>query len=909
MHTAPVQPGTSTRADQLKSLQVQLARNGVKKKQAVALEDYDLAKKLKGAEQDLQASIAALVKEIAEHADDVPEKQEAPPTPRERVLAALESGYMSFVILALVLMTVAADLSQTATELIMWAFFLECSTRMWAMGVKLYFLDIFCALDVALVVIDVACWAAASATKFSGARLLRLVRIMKFFKFIRLLKGMRCVRAFYRNFLASKGPAACNKPGVFALWLDAMDADHDGFYDLKELSKSFKDAHIVVSQEHLSRMFDEIYDKNAGLRQMFDDSIDTLLDDEDKKITTTELEEYIRTIHPMAHDERILAVAYSFTRSFECWAVFGGFIANIIKVFGNPWIGPLQSWNAFGWRPDYVVEQFLQRSLGVVADVGFLSLFYSTATHTFDSMEMAEKTLVGMFEERERQAADMVDDSDNDDDNGGMADADMMNIDGLREMLQKKKIHISDHALLQLFKKIDTSTDMLVSHREILAYVEEYRPATRQERALSVAGEFFSIVGVCLMAALVGGCILFGNDFLWSKLAPETKDELGHSAIWLDILGGIGWILLQYSAETNQFEACQNARHTLLCAVQEEANWNESGHQKLDAEQKHDGDGISGLFYANQGTSAAEWVRSILGGDQLLPQEQYEPWCQRIEAHKEASHIKYFSALLELDGPMVATLTEMPVSVICRLQKALTNEHEGPWRTRTLDVQTLQSMLAKNHILIPTFPMESLFNEVDADGTGRISKHEFDDWMNSYRPLKHHEKRALVIDGMLHSSGFWNLAGGLLGTFALGVPIWAAASSPFSGDVGVQISRTLGFFAGLENMMQVWRSQAHTCDAYEHSRLELKSSVGTIQDLLELDVVHADRKAAREKRRAAKKAAREKNEGLATEQYIGAYIERRTSATGPSDTPASSAIVVEIEQLLGSGQEIAISDL
>jgi hypothetical protein len=110
-------------------------------------------------------------------------------------------------------------------------------------------------------------------------------------------------------------------------------------------------------------------------------------------------------------------------------------------------------------------------------------------------------------------------------------------------------------------------------------------------------------------------------------------------------------------------------------------------------------------------------------------------------------------------------------------------------------------------------------------------------------------------------------------------------------------------------MMQVWRSQAHTCDAYEHSRLELKSSVGTIQDLLELDVVHADRKAAREKRRAAKKAAREKNEGLATELYIGAYIGRRNSATGPSDAPASSAIVVEIEQLLGSGQAIAISDL
>ena len=316
--------------EDLKLLTTQLMQLESRKKRVVAEERYHLAKELKEEVETLKAAIKSKTQAIEDYSKEHSGDAESASL-QERALAVMESGVMSVLILALVMVTVSTNgkLTQEGDTIMLLVFSLEAAVRMWAMGITMYISDLFCALDVSLVLVDWACMIAASTANVSAGRLLRLVRLMKFLKLVRLVKGLRCVRWVYRRFILTKAPPAQCRAGVFALWLDSLDANHDGVYDFNELRDSLKSASISVAPGHLSAIFDEIYEKNAGLRQTFDDSIPTLLDEDEKSVSTSELEEWIRMVHPMSHDGRLLTILQSCSKSFRCWAIFGNLVAKV----------------------------------------------------------------------------------------------------------------------------------------------------------------------------------------------------------------------------------------------------------------------------------------------------------------------------------------------------------------------------------------------------------------------------------------------------------------------------------------------------------------------------------------------------------------------------------------------------
>ena len=552
---ADLRPGFE---EDLKLLNTQLMQLESRKKRVVAEERYHLAKELKQEVENLKAAIKSKTQVIKDLiAGDVESA-----SLQERMLVVMESGVMSVLILGLVIVTVSTKLTREGDVIMLLVFSLEAAVRMWAMGVKRYISDSFCALDISLVIIDWACIIASSTAKVSGARLLRLVRLLKFLKFIRLVKGLRCVRWLYRRFIRTKEPAPC-RPGMFALWLDSMDANNDGVYDFDELRDSLRNASIIVAPQHLSAIFDEIYEKNAGLRQTFDDSIPTLLDEGDKSISTSELEEWIRMVHPMSHDGRLLTILESCSKSFRCWAIFGNLVAKIIMVLGLGYLGPLQTWDWQDWQDSYVVHQALFRSLNVIGCIGFNSLFYTTVESQFNAFEIAEKMLVGLFKNAQMQRTPDRRSSLAGLEDGGDVEFDgLVNIDGLRNMLLKSKVQLGDDALCRLFKKIDTSGDALISPREINAYVDSWHPASPRQRLLAISSALFTTTGACLMLMLMGAVGLFGNDFLWAPpvISSQTKTDIA-TACWFGIgCGVIGFMRLMYDDEAHEFETTQAAR-------------------------------------------------------------------------------------------------------------------------------------------------------------------------------------------------------------------------------------------------------------------------------------------------------------------------------------------------------------
>jgi hypothetical protein len=394
---------------------------------------------------------------------------------------------------------------------------------------------------------------------------------------------------------------------------------------------------------------------------------------------------------------------------------------------------------------------------------------------------------------------------------------------------------------------MDTSGDGLLSRREIANYVASWEPASRDRRVMRIAAGIFSTTGTCLMLMMLGVIALFGNDFLWAFIDEGTRTGIAIASVFGMACGSIGFMRLMYDATACEFEAHQNARHALIHSVQDEGDWATDGRQVLDEAAAHSGIGITSMFTAHLGVSASDWVKQVLGSDHLIAREQLLEWCTQIDQGPTLRHIKYFVAMLQRNVPMVAKLTGMPVGVIYRLQEALNTENESPWKSRPLDVQTLQALLSRNHIFIPTHPMELLFKEIDGDGTGKITKSEFTTWMDHYRPVTAAAQRALVLHEMFTSIGFYALVCPFVGLVVVTIALWNPTPA-LSVVVGREVFRTLAFIGALENMRQAWRAEALKCDAYEQAKLELKASVETAADDLERDRAAAEA--------AAKRAAR-----------------------------------------------------
>jgi Ca2+-binding EF-hand superfamily protein len=294
--------------------------------------------------------------------------------------------------------------------------------------------------------------------------------------------------------------------------MDSLDPNGDGSLNLKELQVAMKKAHLDVAPHYVARMFDDIYSLNGAVREILDDSINTNLDDCDKAITASELEQYVLKLHPSTHDERMGMITRAFFESPACWAIAGNLVSKCITSFGLEYMGPLQAWDCMAWNPEYIAPQATFRSLNVLGCVGFNSLFYMGCKSQFDAFESAEKAVVSTFKqaEKERDSENATIDLENPSGRrtsamiGMLEDGDEMNIDSVGDLLRKAKVHISESSLQHLFKKIDTSGDSLISVREIRTYAETWEPASLDKRLMAIAGGFFSLAGFCLFLMLIG---------------------------------------------------------------------------------------------------------------------------------------------------------------------------------------------------------------------------------------------------------------------------------------------------------------------------------------------------------------------------------------------------------------------
>ena len=80
---------------------------------------------------------------------------ESEPGYQARALAFLESVLASLLILVLVIVSVTLPIPPSGALVMLALFAIEVGVRAWAMGLSLYFMDPFCALDVTLVTVDI----------------------------------------------------------------------------------------------------------------------------------------------------------------------------------------------------------------------------------------------------------------------------------------------------------------------------------------------------------------------------------------------------------------------------------------------------------------------------------------------------------------------------------------------------------------------------------------------------------------------------------------------------------------------------------------------------------------------------------------------------------------------------------
>ena len=150
----------------------------------------------------------------------------------------------------------------------------------------------------------------------------------------------------------------------------------------------------------------------------------------------------------------------------------------------------------------------------------------------------------------------------------------------------------------------------------------------------------------------------------------------------------------------------------------------------------------------------------------------------------------------------------MPIGAIYRLQTAINNEHENPWRLRSLDFSTFQQLLNRNHVFIATEALETLFLEIEGCGnsSGRITKAKLDTWMDNYRPLSREQQRSAVLITMLHSKGFWSLILAQVGLIVVGIPL--CTDLAYSLEFGIEFDETASLAGCVENCRQAWRKSS-----------------------------------------------------------------------------------------------------
>jgi hypothetical protein len=370
------------------------------------------------------------------------------------MLSVLQSVIFSLVILTLVVVTVVVDLPSEGTDAVLGIFCAEAVIRCWAMGIRMYITDPMCIMDLIVTLLDLACTLASAGLQVSGGRLIRITRIFKLLKFLRMIRGFRCIRSCYRKMFVTKGPKHVPALGAMFQLLSKLDNNGDGRFHLDELQHALGTMQIVITSEFMRKLFNHIFNENQGVLAMIMDDIPTVLEEEDKTISLAEFEDYLHKKRASSSDERLSSIVRSCLRSWRWWAIFGNLVAKIIIIIGIKSLGSARVYDPAD--PDNRWVQAVHQSLNVIGCIGFNSLYYTSAAQRFDTFEHAEKTFVAVFKGVPEQGSLIGKSHGKRRDDGKQLDQ-VMNIDGVRALLENNRVFVSEAALAKLFHKIDTS--------------------------------------------------------------------------------------------------------------------------------------------------------------------------------------------------------------------------------------------------------------------------------------------------------------------------------------------------------------------------------------------------------------------------------------------------------------------
>jgi Ca2+-binding EF-hand superfamily protein len=697
----------------------------------------------------------------------------------------MESHVFDICILVLVVVSVVAKLPQEGMRAILGIFIAEATLRIWAMGIRSYFLNPFCVLDVALVLIEIVCLLLNSDTNVMAGR---LARFFKIFKFMRMLRGLRCFKNCCFG-MCFKSPERENPPaGTVSHWLHKLDENGDGRFSFEEFHKILTTANLTISETQLRGVFEEIYDKNEGFGEDLLDDLTGLKNSETKTISIDEFEAYLSRLRPSTSGERFQGIASHCLRSWGFVFVSSFSVRHIIKVLGKQFLGPFQAYDSANTPAALALMLSIQ---GILGQIGFIALVLKGGVEKFDAYEDAQRLIVEAFRGllyqkkktpvkrkaflllspvsgaplKRRQLIPVLEQHNK---LTETPDA-VMDPEQLRALLQQHSVHISDTQLTKLFAKLDTSGDGTTSVRELENFVSTWKPAMKEERELRMMSTLFGVAGFLEVLYLIGFVLFTGNNYFWEdSTSDQTRFQVSTLGVILFFAGQIGVIMIRYEMLEREHEALQSARHVLISAVSRERP--QGGSVRGSSL-------IESMFQPKAATSSSKWIRRVLEHaieqDCSITEEHLGRWCDRLDHHPQYRHVKYFSALLQHHAQhhrhevtqanpsecheTPGDVTGMPSAVVFRLRDAVVNARERPAQSQPVTLREFVQLLQKANIYMPLKTTEDVFNEIDRDRSGRIAEAEFRDWIAAFRPLREKEKYRASMRALATTLGFYAL--------------------------------------------------------------------------------------------------------------------------------------------------------
>jgi hypothetical protein len=276
----------------------------------------------------------------------------------------------------------------------------------------------------------------------------------------------------------------------------------------------------------------------------------------------------------------------------------------------------------------------LKCTLACFGSLGYLLLHFKTHRQRYRLLDEAESQLVAQFKKDEREKSDgtaafHVHDEEpastgpvkaSGDGRGEVSvlgDAHVaildLNCDGLREFLERKKIFMTNDLVLELFNKIDTSEDGLISARELKRFIDHWQHMSPATQTTKVVGKMFDFTGMCLFFMLISSVLNLGNALIWYSVDTELQRAFWDTSNVLMFFGVIGFIRLGIASVVNEVEDEEQTFNRLRLAIQSSQRIKEC-------------------------YSTTRWLRRLLASD--VPPQKLRGWLANIENDPYARNLK-----------------------------------------------------------------------------------------------------------------------------------------------------------------------------------------------------------------------------------------------------------------------------